>query len=155
MNRPIPSLTHVIIPAMGRLLGVDYGTKRVGLAVSTLDQAIASPLANYTRQNESLDTRHFITIVSEYQIQALVVGLPLHVNGDEGRKAKESRAYGKWLSGISQLPVTYWDERYTSMVADEYLLGAQLSRDQRKKRLDMVAAQIMLQSYLDHRQQQG
>ncbi|WP_437224774.1 Holliday junction resolvase RuvX [Planctomicrobium sp. SH661] len=140
------------LPTTGRLLGVDFGTKRVGLAISTADQSIASPLEIYSRCNDAVDARHFKTILEDYNVRGIVVGLPIHVNGTEGQKAKEARAYGKWLAGISKLPVDFHDERYTSAVADDYMLEANLTREQRKKRVDMIAAQILLQSFLDRRQ---
>jgi len=145
-----PDNSHPV-PSSGRLLGIDYGTKRVGLAICTPDQTIASPVAIHERRNEQLDRRFFLTTVEEYQIRGLVVGLPMHVNGQEGVKAKEARTYGKWLASLTHLPVVYWDERYTSAIAEDFMLGANLSREQRKKRVDMIAAQIMLQSFLDSR----
>ncbi|TWT58704.1 putative Holliday junction resolvase [Thalassoglobus neptunius] len=139
-------------PQTGRLLGVDYGTKRVGIAVSTPDQKIASPLEILTRQNENYDAKYFKEVISEYRISALVVGLPIHVNGTEGQKAREAREYGGWLSQLTNLPVKYWDERYTSVAAEDCMIGIDFTRKQRKRRMDMVAAQIMLQAYLDHQE---
>ncbi|MEW4488050.1 Holliday junction resolvase RuvX [Thalassoglobus sp. JC818] len=139
-------------PQTGKLLGVDYGTKRVGVAVSTPDQKIASPLEILTRQNERHDAKYFQELVSEYRISALVVGLPIHVNGTEGQKAQEAREYGGWLAQLTGLPVKYWDERYTSVAAEDYMIGIDFTRKQRKRRMDMVAAQIMLQAYLDHQE---
>lgn len=136
-------------PETGRLLGVDYGTKRVGLAISTPDQSIASPLEIRVRQNESQDLRYFREILENYTVRGIVVGLPIHVNGNEGQKAHEARVYGEWFAKHFSLPVAFWDERYTSAVAEEFMIGLDLTRDQRKKRIDMLAAQIMLQSYLE------
>lgn len=136
-------------PETGRLLGVDYGTKRVGLAISTPDQRIASPLEIRVRQNDVQDERYFRGILADYSVQGVVVGLPIHVNGNEGQKAREARAYGQWIEKHFSLPVTFWDERYTSSVAEDFMIGLDLTREQRKKRIDMLAAQIMLQSYLD------
>lgn len=142
----------VAFPTEGRLLGVDFGTRRIGLAVSTPDGRISSPLEIYERRNESLDRRYFLEIIDEYRIVGLVVGLPIHLSGGEGASARLAREYGTWLSRVTGLPVRYWDERYTSVIAEEHMLGADLSRKKRKKRLDMIAAQIMLQSYLDRPQ---
>lgn len=136
-------------PREGQLLGVDYGTVRVGLAISTREQNIASPLEIYQRRNERLDGKYFKELVEEYRIKGLVVGLPMHVNGEEGSTAHFAREYGAWLKEITGLPVLFWDERYTSSVAEEHMIGVDLTRKQRKRRLDMVAAQIFLQSYLD------
>lgn len=136
-------------PEEGRLLGIDFGTVRVGLAITTREQNIASPLEIYQRKNETLDAKYFQEIVKENRVVGLVVGLPLHVNGDESVSATRAREYGKWLSELTGVPVLYWDERYTSAVAEEQMIGIDLTRKQRKRRLDMVAAQIFLQSYLD------
>ena len=75
------------VPTHGRLLGLDYGTRRVGLAVSNDEQTISSPLENYTRRGEQKDARYLIAIVSEYRIDGIVVGLPVHMSGEEGGKA--------------------------------------------------------------------
>ncbi len=148
MNANVPISADM--PAQGRLLGIDYGTKRVGIAVSTGDRAISSPVEVYQRRNEQLDIRYFKQLQSEYRPVGLVVGLPIHVGGHEGATAYAARDYGEWLSKLLAIPVTFWDERYTSAVAEEYLLAADLTRKQRKSRLDMLAAQILLQAYLDH-----
>ncbi len=136
-------------PAYGRLIGVDYGTKRIGLSVASPDRKYASPLEIYHRRTEPLDVRYFKSIVEEYRPVGFVVGLPIHVGGDESQKSHEARLFGKWLQGFTELPIEFWDERYTSSVAEDYLLAAELTRKQRKKKIDMVAAQIILQAYLD------
>lgn len=136
-------------PAEGRLLGIDFGTRRIGLAVSTSNQSIASPLEIYERRNATLDARYLRDVIDENRIVGLVVGLPVHLNGDEGDSCRLAREFGTWLSRQTDLPICYWDERYTSVIAEEWMIHVDLSRKKRKRRLDMVAAQIMLQSYLD------
>jgi putative pre-16S rRNA nuclease len=133
----------------GRLLGVDYGTVRVGLAVSDPDRIIASPLATLSRKNPDADAAYFRELALNEQIAGLVVGLPVHTNGREGMKAAEARKYGAWLAEISGLPVTFADERFTTVEAEDALWDAGLTHKQRKGRRDRVAAQIMLQAYLD------
>lgn len=133
----------------GRLLGLDFGTKRVGLAVSNEEQTIASPLDNYTRRGKQQDARYLNDVVEEFGIKAVVVGLPVHMSGEEGGKAREARVFGTWVFETTGRPVHYWDERFTSLQADEYLLAAELTKKQRKARRDKLAAQVMLQSYLD------
>ena len=149
MNADVDTPTPPDFPEEGRLLGVDYGTKRVGLAVSSPDQKFAGPLENYTRRTEPLDAKHFTQVVSENRIKGLVIGLPVHLSGDEGEKAVESRAFGQWLAELTGLPIRFWDERFTSARAEEALLEAGLSKKKRKARLDKLAAQFMLQAYLD------
>ncbi|WP_437205897.1 Holliday junction resolvase RuvX [Planctomicrobium sp. SH664] len=136
-------------PRFGTLLGIDYGTKRIGLAISTPDQTIASPLEIYTVRNPQLDTRYFRELFENYRAKGLVVGLPIHISGESSQKSREAQAFGNWLATLSGLPVAYWDERYTSAAAEDYLLNAELSSKQRKRRVDMVAAQIFLQAFLD------
>lgn len=133
----------------GRLLGVDYGTVRVGLAVSDRDRIIASPLATYTRKNPDADAAYFLKLVSWEEVVGLVVGLPVHTNSREGVKAAEARQYGAWLAQVTRLPVVFADERFTTAEAESALWDAGLTHKRRKGRRDQVAAQIMLQAYLD------
>ena len=132
-----------------RLLGVDYGTVRIGLAVSDRDRKIASPLATYARRSRDQDASFFRRLIEVEEIGGLVVGLPVHNDGREGQKAREARALGQWLKETTGLPVTFWDERFTTMEAEGYLLDAGLTNKRRKERRDRVAAQILLQTYLD------
>jgi putative holliday junction resolvase len=142
------------IPGRGRLLGLDFGTRRVGIAVCDDEQRIASPLEIYTRSRAQADALRLQTLVREYRIVGLIVGLPLHMGGEEGQKAREARRFGAWAASAVDLPLAFWDERLTSATAEDYLVSAQLSRKKRKTRLDKVAAQIMLQSYLESRRGQ-
>ncbi|MBX9626649.1 MAG: Holliday junction resolvase RuvX [Gemmataceae bacterium] len=136
-------------PTTGRLLGVDFGTVRVGLAVSDPDRIIASPLETLTRASEASDRTYFQRLVAAERVVGLVVGLPLHMSGDESQKSREARAFGGWLAGVTGLPVAFWDERHTSSMADDVMLAAGLKRDKRKARLDRVAAQFILQAYIE------
>lgn len=134
---------------MTRLLGVDYGTRRIGLAISDADRRIASPLAVYHRRTQEVDSRHFQSLVQEERIDRIIVGLPVRTTGREGEKAAEARAFGGWLQQATRLPVIYWDERFTTADAEQHMIDAGLTARQRQARRDMVAAQIMLQAYLD------
>lgn len=133
----------------GRLLGVDTGTVRVGLAVCDADRTLASPLETYTRKSPDKDAAFFARLCQQESIVGIVVGLPVHMNGDEGVKAKEARAYGAWLTGVTGLPVVYHDERCTTAAAEELLWAAGLTHKQRKERRDKLAAMLILQAYLD------
>lgn len=133
----------------GRLLGVDYGTVRVGFAISDPDRIIASPLATYTRRDENADAAHIVALVAAEHVVGLVVGLPLHTGGEAGIKAAEAVRFGAWLKSLTGLHVVFWDERCTTAAAEEALLASGLTRGKRKARRDRVAAQIILQSYLD------
>jgi putative holliday junction resolvase len=138
-----------ILPAMGRILGIDYGSVRIGLAVCDPDRRIASPLTTYQRRDEEGDAAYFKKVVEDEQITLIVVGLPVHLSGQEGEKAKEAREFGQWLGKATNLPIFFWDERFTTVEAEGHLLSAGLTRKRRRDRRDRVAAQILLQTYLD------
>jgi putative Holliday junction resolvase len=133
----------------GRLLGVDYGSVRIGLSISDPERRLASPLAVHERGSREQDALYFRSLVSAEEIKAIVVGLPVHLDGREGQKAAEARAFGAWLAETTELPVTFWDERFSTVEAESALWQAGLTHKKRKARRDRVAAQILLQAYLD------
>ena len=135
--------------ARTRLLGVDYGSVRVGLAISDPDRKIAFPLVTWERRSRDQDARYIRELVEKEEIGGLIVGLPVHLSGHEGQKSAEARGFGKWLVETTGLPVLFWDERFTSVEAESHLLAAGLTNKRRKARRDRVAAQILLQAYLD------
>jgi putative Holliday junction resolvase len=137
------------VSAATRLLGVDFGNVRVGLAISDPDRKFAFPLATRERCSPEADAAFYRELVVEEGIGGFVVGLPIHLDGRDSAKAIEARAYGTWLHEITSLPVAYWDERFTSVEAESALWQAGLTHKKRKARRDRVAAQIMLQAYLD------
>jgi putative Holliday junction resolvase len=133
--------------SFGSLLGIDFGTKRIGLAVSDPDRVIASPLE--TRANDSGVEQYFIELTARSRFAGIVVGLPLHANGDESEMSLMARRFAGRLAELTKLPVVMWDERCTSAAAEDALRAASLSRKKRKARVDRVAAQMILQTYLD------
>ena len=132
-----------------RLLGVDFGSVRVGLAVTDPDRKFAFPLATHHRRGRDEDAAFFHDVVEREEVGGLVVGLPVHTDGREGQKAAEARAFGKWLAETTGLPAAYFDERFTTAQAESALWGAGLTHKRRKERRDRVAAQMMLQGYLE------
>lgn len=145
-------------PATGVLFGIDYGTKRVGVSVSDMYQKYASPLQNYQRQSIVADSRFFRRLAEDFRPVGLVVGLPIHLSGDESEKSREARQYAEWLGTLLQLPWTFQDERFSSAQAESLLLQAEMTKKQRQARLDKLAAQVLLQAYLDrraHNQEEG
>ncbi len=132
-----------------RIAGIDYGTVRIGIAVADTEVGIAGPYDNYSRRSERLDAEYFRRLVDEEAIGRFVVGLPVHLSGDESQKSAEARAFGKWLGELTDVPVEFFDERFTSAQAEELLGAAELTKKQRKARLDKLAAQIMLTAYLE------
>ncbi len=134
---------------LGRLAGVDFGTVRIGVAVTDPERRIASPLENYTRRGEQADAAFFRQLAKEERIVEFVVGLPVHLDGRESGKSTDARKFGKWLHEITGVPVVYFDERFTSRDAEIYLAQAELTKKKRKARLDKLAAQILLTAYLE------
>jgi putative Holliday junction resolvase len=135
--------------ARTRILAVDPGSVRLGLAISDVERRLASPLTTYTRRDPVQDALYFKKIVEAEEVGTIVVGLPIHEDGSEGAQAKLARVFGAWLQDATGLPCLFYDERFTSFEADASLLEAGLTKKKRKARRDRVAAQILLQTYLD------
>ena len=119
------------------------------MAISDPGRSIASPLENYTRRTPALDARRFQQLAADETIVLWVVGLPVHLDGRESQKSQEARRFGQWLGEVTGIPVEFFDERFTSSEAEQFLLDAQLTGKRRKQRRDMLAAQIMLSAYLE------
>lgn len=137
--------------APGRIAGIDFGTVRVGIAIADATLSIASPYETYARKGEAGDRARFRRLVDEEQITRFVVGLPVHLDGRESAKSIEARRFGQWLAEATGVAVEYFDERFTTHDAELALAEAQLTKKQRKARLDKLAAQIMLTAYLEAR----
>src|SRR4051812_10527919 len=121
-----------ILPITGRIAGIDYGTVRIGIAVTDPDRRFASPYENYTRRDEVADGKRFKRLADEERLVGLVVGLPVHTSGEESQKSREARVFGEWLKTVTGLPVQYFDERYTSVFAEELLGQAKMTNKRRK-----------------------
>ena len=133
---------------MTRFLGIDYGTKRVGLAISDALGMTARPLEVVPR-GEAVD--RVGQLCKEYDVEMLVVGLPTGLGGSEGDAATAARELGEGLSSTTGVPVVFVDERFTSRMAESVLLGSGMRRRRRRETVDKVAAAIILQSFLDGR----
>jgi putative Holliday junction resolvase len=140
---------NVGVSSMTRILGLDYGTRRIGASLSDPGRTIAFPLELYESRGPVADARHYGELVHENDVERIVVGLPLHTSGREGELSSRARTFGNWLAGVTGRPVFYYDERYTTVEAEQRLIDAGLTRHKRKALRDKLAAQIMLQSYLD------
>jgi putative Holliday junction resolvase len=132
-----------------RILAIDPGSVRLGLAISDTERRFASPLATYARRDPTEDARYFKKLIDDEEIGLIVIGLPIHEDGSEGVQAKAARKFGAWLQEVTDVPCVFYDERFTTYIAEESLLEAGLTKKQRKARRDRVAAQIFLQTYLD------
>lgn len=137
------------LPRSGRLAGIDYGTVRIGIAITDPGQTLASPLENLARRDKAQDERYFRRLAEQERLAGFVVGLPVHTSGDESQKSHEARQFAKWLGEITSLPVCLFDERYTTAHAEALLQDAGLTSKRRKARRDMLAAQILLVAYLE------
>ncbi len=139
-------------PSEGRLAGIDFGTVRIGVSICDPSRTWTSPLETYTRRNERLDEQHFKRLANENGILGWIVGLPIHCDGRDSSKAKEARAFGLWLIEITERPVRFVDERFTTALANRLLRELTLTHKQRKKQLDKIAAHIILDAYLESSQ---
>jgi putative Holliday junction resolvase len=132
--------------------GIDHGTKRIGLAIGNPEGAIASPLAGVDARGPADQViRRLLDATADFDVAEWVVGLPLNMDGTEGPQAQLVRRFGDHLAGATNKPVHYWDERLSSDTADALLSQSDLTRGKKKSRHDAVAAQVMLQSYLDRK----
>ncbi|MEX1038430.1 MAG: Holliday junction resolvase RuvX [Acidimicrobiia bacterium] len=132
---------------MSRILGVDFGTKRVGLAISDGLGVLASPLEVVPRESV---VDYVKAVAIELEVTKIIVGLPTALGGHEGASADEARALGRDLHYATELPVVYHDERFTSRMAETALLGKGMKRRDRREKVDKIAAAIILQDYLDN-----
>ena len=135
-----------------RILGIDYGRRRLGLALSDEDGVLASPLPHLRRGHSiDRDLRDLASLASSHGVGAIVVGLPLHMDGSEGEMAEEATRFARALEQAVGVPVELLDERLTSEEAERVLLEADLSRRKRKELRDGLAAVLILQCHLDRR----
>ncbi|NBW95551.1 MAG: Holliday junction resolvase RuvX [Planctomycetia bacterium] len=134
----------------GRIAGIDYGRKRIGIAVCDAGRIIASPLPQHAATADAAaEAAFFRRLVSEEELVGFVVGLPVHADGSDSRMSVEVERFGGWLAATTGLPVAFHDERYTSVEAAGKLAGLGLSRGRKKARADSIAAQILLTAWLE------
>ena len=135
-----------------RALGVDPGSKRIGVAVSDLSGTIASPLMVLQRsRSKQHDLHELARIAREEEAEVIVIGLPINMDGTHGKAAKAAIAEGRRLATLVDVPIEMHDERLTTVTAERSMLDAGLNAVERRKVVDKVAAAIMLQSWLDSR----
>ena len=133
----------------GRILGLDLGTKTIGMAISNSNWTIASPVETIRRKKFSIDVEAMLAFARAEDVEGLVMGLPLNMDGSEGPRAQATRAFVRNLRAHSDLPVLYWDERLSSYAAEQAMLEADMSRKKRARNIDQIAAAIILQGCLD------
>jgi len=143
-SQPAPS-------KIGRLLGLDVGSKTIGLAVSDLLGITAQGLPTYRRQNKRLDFEFLANLIAQYEVKEIIVGLPLRMSGAEGTQSEKMRLFADDLHKRSQLPVHLWDERLTSAEANRLLRETEMSIKRRGEVVDRMAAVLILQSWMEHK----
>jgi putative Holliday junction resolvase len=134
---------------MGALLGLDLGTKTIGLAISDVTRSVATPLNTHRRGKFSADATALSDLITERSVVGLVLGLPLNMDGSAGPRIQSTQAFARNLSGRIDKPIVFWDERLSTVAAERALLEADTSRRKRAEVIDSVAAGYILQGALD------
>ncbi|MCS6306539.1 MAG: Holliday junction resolvase RuvX [Nitrospira sp.] len=137
----------------GRILALDYGTKRIGVALSDELGWTAQPLETFERRTLDRDVVHIAALVESHSVERVVLGLPLQLDGREGPAVRAMREFTDKLEASLPVPVVLWDERMTTKAAEELLIAADVSRKKRKGIVDRIAAAILLRSYLEAQDQ--
>lgn len=132
-----------------RKMALDYGEVRIGVAFSDLLNIIANGYETYTRRDLDTDLNYLTQLAREHEVDEIVMGLPINMDGTEGERVQATRAFGEKLQKESGLKISYIDERLTSVSAERLLISADVRRENRKKVIDKISATIILQNYLD------
>lgn len=137
------------LPPKGRLMGLDLGTKTIGLALSDVERRLASPLDTIKRVKFSQDAATLLARARDFEVRALIVGLPLNMDGTAGPRAQATRAFMRNLAKLSAPPYAYWDERLSTAAVTRELIAQDASRAKRAEVVDRMAAAYILQGALD------
>jgi len=148
---PVLALTDaaLLLPARGALIGLDLGSKTIGVAVSDPDRRLAAPVETIIRQRFNLDAERLFALAAERRAVGFVLGLPVNMDGTEGPRAQATRAFARNLAGLTELPIALWDERLSTAAVERELIAADASRAKRKAVIDQHAAAYILQGALD------
>ena len=137
------------LPPNRAICGLDLGDKTIGFAVSDLRRQVASPALVIRRVKFTEDATRLLALLAERQLVGIVLGLPLNMDGSEGPRVQSTRAFARNLTKLTDLPITYWDERLSTVAAERVLIEADTSRKRRSEVIDQVAAGYILQGALD------
>jgi putative Holliday junction resolvase len=148
---PVLSLADAIavLPPRGVLIGLDLGSKTIGVAASDPDRRVAAPVETISRQRFNLNARRILDLAAERRAAGLVLGLPINMNGSEGPRAQATRTFARNLARLTELPIALWDERLSTAAVERALIAADASRAKRKDVIDQHAAAYILQGALD------
>jgi putative Holliday junction resolvase len=138
-----------------RLLGLDVGTKTIGLALSDVTRSIATPYDTIKRTKFTSDAKALADIAGKMEVGALIIGLPLNLDGSEGPRAQSTRAFARNLAKHVALPIAFWDERLSTAAVERHLIEADASRKRRAEVVDRMAAAYILQGALDRLRRAG
>ena len=138
-----------VLPPMQALMGLDLGTKTIGVAVSDSFQSVATPLETVKRKKFGIDAARLIDIIDKRSIGAIILGLPRNMDGSEGPRCQSTRAFARNLAPLVAIPIGFWDERLSTVAAERALLEADTTRKRRAEVIDHVAASYILQGVLD------
>ena len=148
---PVLSLMEAaaLLPARGALIGLDLGTKTIGVAASDPDRRLAAPVETIARKRFNLDAERIFALAAERRAAGFVLGLPINMDGTEGPRAQSTRAFARNLAKLTELPIALWDERLSTAAVERALIEADASRGKRKAVIDQHAAAYILQGALD------
>jgi len=148
---PVLSLVDAAphLPARGALIGLDLGTKTIGVATSDPDRRLATAVATVARKTFSADAERLLALAAERNAIGFVLGLPINMDGSEGPRAQSTRAFARNLARLTELPIALWDERLSTAAVERALIAADASRAKRKAVIDQHAAVYILQGALD------
>ena len=136
-------------PARGSLLGLDLGSKTIGVAASDPDRRLATAVETVARTNFTADARRLLALAVERSTVGFVLGLPVNMNGSEGPRAQSTRAFARNFAKLTDLPIALWDERLSTVAVERELIAADVSRKKRAAVIDQHAAAFILQGALD------
>ena len=148
---PVVALNEAaaLLPDRGALIGLDLGSKTIGVAASDPDRRVAAPVETIARQRFNLDARRILDLAAERRAAGIVLGLPINMDGSEGPRAQSTRAFARNLARLTELPIALWDERLSTAAVERALIAADVSRARRKAVIDAHAATYILQGALD------
>jgi putative holliday junction resolvase len=144
-----PTELAALLPPRSALMGLDLGTRTIGLALSDDSRRVASPLKTIARTKFKADAAELLASARERKVAGFVVGLPLNMDGSEGPRAQATRAFARNLVAMTELPILFWDERLSTAAVTRTLLEADASRKRRAEVVDKMAAAFILQGALD------
>jgi len=151
MPAPILPLVDAapLLPPRGSLLGLDLGTKTIGVATSDADRRLATGVETIMRKTFTEDAKRVLALAGERRCVGFVLGLPLNMDGSEGPRAQSTRAFARNFSKLTELPIAFWDERLSTAAVERELISADVSRKKRAAVIDQHAAIFILQGALD------